>query len=126
MRWSDQLDAILARHFAWSFALPGDTADLADRLRAAEEEGTERPDATPPPLPDGYEGSETQARALERSRKACRPLALAVSEAWALTDDEASARAAKRLLTRADRLGVVLIGMDAYPAEAVRLLRLLV
>jgi hypothetical protein len=126
MRRSDQLDAILAKHFAWSFALPGDTANLAERLRAAEEEGTERADATPPPLPDDRDSSETQARAMERSRKACRPLALAVTEAWAIADDEASARAAKRLLTRADRLGVVLIGMDAYPAEAVRLLRLLV
>ena len=30
MRPTDQLDAILAKHFAWSFARPGDTADLAN------------------------------------------------------------------------------------------------
>jgi hypothetical protein len=123
MRHGDQLDAILAKHFAWSFVRPGVTADLAERLRAAEEEGAERGDETSPPPLDEY---ETELRALERSRQACRPLALAVAEAWAVTDDEASARAAKRLLTKAERLGVVLVGMDAYPAEAVRLLRLFV
>jgi len=122
MRQTDQLDSILAKHFAWSFVQPGDIADLAERLRAAEEEGAERPDVALPRLPDEQETE----RALERSRKACRPLALAVAEAWSLEDDDASARAVKRLLTKADRLGVVLVGMDAYPAEAVRMLRLFV
>src|SRR5579863_10297457 len=110
MRHGDQLDATLAKHFAWSFSLPGVTADPAERLRAAEEEGVERADVTPPFL----EEHETETRALERSRRACRPLAVAVAEAWTLADEEASARAAKRLLTKADRLGVVLVGMDAY------------
>ena len=122
MRPTDQLDAILAKHFAWSFARPGDTADLAGPLRAADEEGAERLDVALPPILDAAESE----RALERLRKACRPLALAVAEAWALSDEDASARAAKRLLTKADRLGVTLVGMDAYPEESVRLLRLLV
>jgi len=122
MRPGDQLDATLAKHFAWSFVRPGDTADLAERLRAAEEEGSERADVPTPRLPD----EEEAGRALDRSRKACRPLALAVAEAWAIDDDEASARVAKRLLTKADRLGASLAGMDAHPAESVRLLRLLV
>jgi len=123
MRNDDQLDAILAKHFAWSFVQPGDTAGLAERLRAAEEEGAERADAAVSPPPDGL---DTELRAPERSRKACRLLALAVAEAWAIADDDASARAAKRLLTKADRLGIALAGMDAHPAEAVRLLRLFV
>ena len=51
---------------------------------------------------------------------ACRPLAAGVAEAWALADEEAAARAVKRLLGRADRLGGELVGMDAHPARSRR------
>jgi len=122
MRHGDQLDAILAKQFAWTFARPGEPADLAGRLRAGGEDGAVRADVTPPLLPDEHQAE----RVHERTRKACRPLALAVTEAWTLADDESSGRAARRLLTKADRLGVALVGMDVYPREAVRLLRLLV
>ena len=43
-----------------------------------------------------------------------------------MAGEEESARATKRLLVRADRIGAELEAMDAHPAEAVRLLRLVV
>jgi hypothetical protein len=123
MRHGDRIDTSLAKHFAWTFVRPGDTTDLVERLRSADGEGQERVAADSlPPLANEQEIE----RARERSRKACRPLALGVAEVWELADDEASARATKRLLNRADRLGVALVGMDAFSREAVHLLRLFV
>jgi len=134
----DEIDATLAKQFAWSFVLPEDTAQIDDRLRALEDAGFMAKDGSPPISDDepsmvlegevsDASGSEAGAvRSRDAARDACRPLALVVAEAWHLTDDEASARATKRLLARADRLGIELVGMDAHLAEAVRLLRLLV
>ena len=50
------------------------------------------------------------ARSREKTRAACRALSLGVAEAWAIADEEGSARATKRLLARADRLGIALGG----------------
>ena len=154
MRRGDEIDATLAKHFAWSFVRPEDTADIAERLRAAGDaasgsDGTRlrsngssagpadshaiaRGASAPasvrpaPELPAASVNDAEVARSRERARGACRSIARAVAEAWAITDDEASARATKRLLVRADRLGIELVGMDAHSTEAVRLLRLLV
>jgi hypothetical protein len=120
----DQIDSTRAKHFAWSFVLPGDTARVADLLRAAEadEKQADRGAAGPSAL-----ASDTEfQRSREKTSVACSALALAVAEAWALTDEEAGARATKRLLARADRLSIALVGMDEHPDEAVRLLRLFV
>jgi hypothetical protein len=132
MRRGDELDATLAKHFAWSFIKPGDTALLTSRLQAAEAaEGVEQAhgvdaDVHGPASVDDLAPDDGGARSHEKARAACRPLAAAVADAWAMDDDTAAARATKRLLLRADRLGVALVGMDAHPAEGVRLLRLLV
>ena len=124
MQRHDQIDATRAKHFAWSFVLPGDTARIADLLRTAEadEEGASQ---TPPHAPAAASDEEID-RSREKARSACRTFALAVAETWALAEDEAGARATKRLLVRADRLGPALFEMDAHPDEAVRLVRLFV
>ncbi|HEY8040722.1 MAG TPA: hypothetical protein VIF15_13045 [Polyangiaceae bacterium] len=122
----DEIDTTLARHFAWSFVLPGQTPQIAEQLRAAAA-AAEQPTAEPrqdeqPPQRDERALEEFRAR----SQAACRPLAVAAAEAWACADAEARLRATKRLLSRADRLGVELVGMHEWPVESVRLLRLLV
>jgi hypothetical protein len=139
----DQIDAVLAKHFAWSFAGPGVAFDIEGRLRAARASDETSPDADADldaaavapeqadRLPPDERGAE---RARERARKACEPLALAVEEVWALdlaerADDghaQQAVRATKRLLARAERLGFVLLGFDEQPTLAVRLVRLLV
>jgi len=134
MHRRDQIDADLAKHFAWSFALPADADRLAeDRLRAAGEAqaaAEARPIAQLPPAAattaagDDLAPAEDPSRA--RSHAACRALAAAVGEAWGLDDEEARLRAIKRLLSRADRLGFELVSMAEWPLEAVRLMRLLV
>ena len=124
----DEIDAILAKHFAWSFVPPEETAQVEDTLRAAEAQPRPRPQ--PFPLAAEPATAERDEQALEefraRSRAACQPLALAVAEAWAEADDEERFSAVKRLLARANRLGVEVVGMQEWPVEAVRLLRLLV
>jgi hypothetical protein len=136
MRRGDEIDATLAKRFAWTFVRPEDTAEIDDRLCGGEDgmsaatTGASQTEASPMSTPaDGLvtpEGEGAVRRSREDARGACRPLAVAIAEAWALSDAETSARATKRLLARADRLGIELIGMDAYPSEAVRLLRLFV
>ncbi len=136
MRRPDQIDATLAKHFAWSFAGVGGAraaADLEERLRAAELQAGEalaEADADGGPPDESVEPDDVDQtgaeRARERARKACRPLASAIEEAWAIDDDELAARATKRLLARAERLGFVLLGFDEEPTLAVRLVRLLV
>lgn len=123
MERRDQLDTTLARQFAWCFVVPGGAADVADlerRLRTGDAPGAEvgLDPAVAMDEPDTH-------RSHDRSRASCRVLARAIGEAWSLSDD-AAARATKRLLARADRLGVELVGMDAEPAQAVQLLRLFV
>jgi|SRR5579884_1090653 len=125
MRGRDQIDATLAKYFAWAFARPSEVADVADvaaRLRASERPSAPVPADLPPPAIDERE----LERSREKARALCRPLAAAVDEAWALGAGEPGARATKRVLARADRLGVELAGMDAFPAQAVRLVRLAV
>lgn len=121
----DQIDQARAKHFAWRFVRPGDSDGIADLLRAmeAEEEGATR---APRPLLPAPASDAQAARLREKMRAACRALSLGVAEAWAIADEEGSARATKRLLSRADRLGIALEGMGAHPAEAVRLVRLVV
>jgi hypothetical protein len=123
MQRRDQIDATRSKHFAWSFVRPGDSEGIAELLRVAE--AHEAPLRAEVPL--APVASEAQLeRSRDKARGACRALATAITEAWAVVDEEAAARSAKRLLARADRLGVALAGMDAHPAEAVRLLRLFV
>ncbi len=132
MALGDQLDAALAKHFAWRFVRPGDTAHVAELLRLAQRQsdspvlargggGDGLPDARGEVADD--DGS---ARLGARARAACRALALGVAEAWALTEEDASVRATKRLLVRAERLNAAIVGMEAHPREAARLLRLFV
>jgi hypothetical protein len=119
----DQLDAMLATRFAWCFAPAWTVFSLAEierRLRTADDERGPESDADAAIVADDYD----LARAHERARNACRALSQAIAEAWAVADDDASARATKRLLARADRLGIEIVGLDA--ADAVRLMRLLV
>jgi hypothetical protein len=121
MQRRDEIDARLAKHFAWSYALPGETAKVAEQLRAAESAGEPAREFRPGPM-DEQAAAEARAQAVD----ACRPLARAIAEAWELGDEEARQRNTKRLLVRADRLGFDLTGLQEWPVEAVRLLRLLV
>ncbi len=122
MRPVDQLDAALARYFAWSFARPWDTPDIEERLSAAQRDSAAAgPDSELPVVDES-----SLQRSFDRARAGCRALAQAIAEVWALTDNEASLAATKRLLARADRLGGDLTEMDAGSPDAVRLLRLFV
>jgi hypothetical protein len=133
MHRRDEIDATLAKHFAWTFVRPGDTAQLRERLRAAEQAAaaTAAEPTSDPPRPatgdlslpgdddaPGKSGSKAQAR--------CRALAVSVDEAWSLPDENASLQATKRLLVRAERLGADLLEMREHSLQAVRFLRLLV
>jgi hypothetical protein len=121
----DQIDPTRARHFAWRFVRPGDTGRIAELLRAmeADDDGVLRPDH-PLVVPPSADAQLERSR--EKTRASCRALSLGVAEAWSILDEDESARATKRLLGRADRIGIALGAMDAHPAEAVRLLRLVV
>jgi hypothetical protein len=121
----DEIDANLAKHFAWTFALPhkNKTVEVDDKLRAAAEAAAAEPavvHAPPPP-----EREETAEAIAERSRAACKPLAEAVAEAWTMTAEPERLAALKRCLSRAHRLGIEIMGMQSWPVEAVRLLRML-
>jgi hypothetical protein len=125
----DEIDAALAKHFAWSFVPPAQTAQVDEKLRAVEaavvaaRSNVVRVAAEPLPEPPEGRG-EDEFRA--RSRAACRPVALAAGEAWAEADDEQRFQSVKRLLARSHRLGVEVVGMQEWPVESVRLLRLFV
>ena len=124
MHRRDEIDPKLAKHFAWSFVLPGQTAKVTEQLRAAQAaEGEEEP--APEVLVEPAD-EQAMAQVQTQSAEACRPLAAAIAEAWALTDDEERQRATKRLLVRADRLGFELTGLQQFAVEGVRFLRLLV
>src|SRR5580700_4935375 len=107
----DEIDLVLAKHFAWSFVRPEDTARVAEKLAAiAQERSAEDPaEVEPTPLPVDEQQAEEQR---VRHRAACRPLAAAVAAAWATTDDDERLLATKRLLGRASRLGADIFGMD--------------
>jgi hypothetical protein len=168
----DEIDATLAKHFAWIFVRPGDSAQLIERLRAAEQAAAQalalgaapalgaqgsagdvgeargrarfddsrtvgRPDVASDAvvdtrLPAGTAAAERPpddgkpGRSRAKARAGCRALAVAVAKAWGLIDPQLVLNAAKRLLARADRLGIELWEMREWPVEAVRLLRLLV
>jgi hypothetical protein len=120
MQRRDEIDAKLAKHFAWSFVPPGETARVAERLRVAEGE-SDAPRASLAEASDEEAMEEVRAKATD----ACKPLSVAIEQAWHLKDEDARQRAVKRLLARADRLGFELMGLEAWPVEAVRFLRLL-
>lgn len=121
----DEIDVLLAKHFAWSFVRPEDTASVEDKLAAIEAEVLTQSSgpATLPPMPAEEQVAEAQRA---RYRVTCAPLARAIADAWRTTDDDARFAAAKRLLGRASRLGVEIFGLDESPVEAVRLVRMLV
>src|SRR3984957_16954064 len=126
----DEIDAVLAKHFAWSFVPPEQTAEVEERLHQAEaaaaadapKTATATGAVAPGPGPKDERALE-EFRA--RSSAACKPAALATAEAWAEVDDAKRFLAVKRLLARAHRLGVEVVGMQEWPVESVRLLRLL-
>lgn len=151
MRIHDLLDAALAKHFAWSFAWPWETPSVEERLRAAASEAQEAAGDKPSSDSGARSGSGSHGVAKEssshappqnalalpaeprdaesrpsRARATCRAFAAAVDEAWMTADPEASLLATKRLVARADRLGVEIIEMQDQPLQAVRLLRLFV
>src|SRR5580704_3677914 len=98
----DRLDTALAKHFAWCFAAPGGTVDVAERLRWAREEQAAYGELA---LPSGPSASVEIEITAQRGRSLCSDLAVTVASAWALEDPEASLAATKRLLSRADRMG---------------------
>ena len=126
MERSDRFDTRLGKHFAWCFVPPGgavDARDLRRRLMAASPSEGEK--AGVPAAPGRPIEPAPLLRSQDRPRTACRSLARSITEAYPLAE-EAGARATKRLLARADRLGVELVAMATQPLEAVRLLRLFV
>jgi hypothetical protein len=117
----DEMDAALARHFAWTFVRPGDSIDITDRLAAAqvaEDEAARAPAAPQPPDPAEVARFHAEAAAV------CEPLAAAIQQAWALAEGDGQLRATRRLLARAARIHGQLCEMVKWPVEAVRLLRL--
>jgi hypothetical protein len=129
MRRHDQIDALLAKHFAWSFARAADRFDPEPRIRDARAARAATPVAAgvsdeSPALAAVDEAAAQRAHA--QARKACAPLGAAIAAAWSLQDAEASARATKRLLSRAERLGFAIVGLDEPQELSVRLARLLV
>ncbi len=132
MPYRDEIDLTLAKYFAWIFVGPGEEPLVEARLKAAHDAAQQRErhargrrDRSAPhleALPDGATAEPFRSRALA----ACRALATEISSAWKCSGDEARLRAAKRLLARADRLGIELLGIHQWPLEAVRLVRLLV
>ena len=152
MNRRDEIDATLAKHFAWTFVPPGDSAQILERLRFVEAAAIARVARADQPLAPDPDAGATEARVVPdrsaapavpseppprkpnasggragaKAQAGCRALAAAVAHAWASTDEAACLRATKQLLGRADRLGVELLEMRDWPAEAVRLLRLLV
>jgi hypothetical protein len=125
----DEIDAILAKHFAWTFVPPAETAQVEAKLRAVEAAVAAAQRSPVPPAEEGPREPRDE-QALEafraRSRAACRPVAVAAAEAWDEQDDEKRFQSVKRLLARSHRLGVEIVGMQEWPVESVRLLRLLV
>src|SRR5579883_1979932 len=141
MHRRDGIDPLLAKYFAWTFVLGGDTARLSDRLNAAEEAaaaGDADGRSMDAAVFDDAASEPIARRSRAKARAACRALAASIGEAWAC--DEAlrdaapgaaaaggcGARTVKRLVVRAERLGVELLEMRGWPAESVRLLRLIV
>jgi hypothetical protein len=118
---ADQIDARLAKYFAWAFASPRMAFDIAERLRAAEgrrEEGSA-------PLSPGRSDPCASEKGDRRAIEACRPVALAIAQTWTMPPSDAFERSVRRLVGRADRLGFDLIALGEWPAEAVRLLRMI-
>src|SRR5215472_14250894 len=121
----DEIDPALAKHFAWSFVPPDKTAEVSsEQLRAAravEQPGDEGAAAEAEGDAPSVEVAQQDERALAemhaRSRAACEPLAAGIADAWATTDPEKRLAAVKRLLSRANRLGVEIVGMQEWPVE---------
>src|SRR5262249_27770775 len=127
------------KHFAWTFVKPGDSAQLLERLRAVEAAALASPAASgsiasagsiaAPAAREGEPRPRDSTRDVAdnlKAQSACNGLAIAIAKAWNIDGEEVRLAAVKRCLQRADRLGVDLWEMHAWPVEAVRLLRLLV
>jgi hypothetical protein len=126
---TDEIDALLATHFAWSFVRPAETAQVDEKLRAVEAAiAASQPSHVPAAEDTPREARDDQALSefRARSRAVCEPVARAAAEAWREGEAEPRFQAVKRLLARSHRLGVEIVGMQAWPVESVRLLRLLV
>ena len=128
MHRRDEIDATLAKHFAWTFVPPGDSAQILERLRVVEAAAIAPVSSSSDTPPAAALLPRRDASLPDRSgaKAPCRALAIAIADVWREADGESCLRATKRLLGRADRLGVELLEMRDWPAEAVRLLRLLV
>jgi hypothetical protein len=138
MHRHDEIDATLAKHFAWTFVKPGDSALLLERLQAAEAAALASPSGHGPVAAGGRnvrlsaaatdaQPDKTKDLAFHNKvQSTCNALAVAIAKAWGIDDEQGRLAAVKRLLLRADRLGVDLWEMHAWPVEAVRMLRLLV
>src|SRR5712671_5950511 len=90
MQRRDQIDPTLAKHFAWMFVRPGDTAQLTERLRAVEQAitaGAQRPagEESKALVVSVADDGETE-RSRAKAKAACRALATAIADAWASTD----------------------------------------
>jgi hypothetical protein len=135
MRKPDQLDATLARYFAWRLVLPSDAAGADALTRAAFARAPEpalgEPDGAGPAVAPAEmsvraEPPADRVPARGKGATSCDALAAAIEEAWALGDPESSLRATRRLLGKAERMGDLVAGMDVHPRASVRLVRLLV
>lgn len=137
----DEIDPKLAKHFAWTYVPADQTAALDDAQRAAlDAQGAQSavelpPDSEPPP---GSEAPESDAPAgaqdaeieeiRERARRLAEPVADLIAEAWEAPADgeEERFQTTRRLLVRAGRMGLDVMGFDRRPLEITRLLRMVV
>ena len=123
----DEIDPTLAKYFAWSFVPPEATAQVDEQLRAAEAAAAAQAAAVRTEEPSRAPQDEAAMEEFRvRSRAVCEPLALAAAQAWGEADDDRRFLAVKRMLARAHRLGVEVVGLQHWPVEAVRVVRLLV
>jgi hypothetical protein len=121
----DEIDLALAKHFAWTFVRPEETARVDEKLAAIASHLAEGPGPDPEHAPARVEeprAGEQRAHA----RAASQFLVAAIGAAWTTADDQERFLATKRLLGRARRLGLEIVGMDVAPLEGARLLRLFV
>lgn len=136
MSRGDEIDPKLAKHFAWSYVPADHTAALDDAQRAAlEEQGAHSaielpvelepsPDSGPPSDPHEAELEEVR----ERARRLAEPVADMIADAWQepAHDEEDRFQTTRRLLVRAGRMGLDVMGFDRRPLEITRLLRMVV
>ncbi|HEX8794766.1 MAG TPA: hypothetical protein VF765_27655 [Polyangiaceae bacterium] len=137
----DEIDPKLAKHFAWSYVPPDQTAALDDAQRAAldaqgAQSTVELPaDSEPPAALDAEESDAPEdpkdaeiEEIRERARRLVEPVADMIAEAWdsPAEDDEERFQTTRRLLVRVGRMGFDVMGFDRRPVEITRLLRMVV